>query len=61
MAASKLLHYCLDNLKKRLDEFGKTMEWADIVHWLNRLNEDLVQVRVRDFEQKELLAKRLCK
>lgn len=50
----------LEKLRKLLDLFDRNKEWADIVNWLNKLNEVIKSPGLKRIPNEEILAKRLC-
>ena len=47
-------------MKKLLDQFERNKEWADLVNWLNKINDVLKSGGLKKIPSEEILAKRLC-
>ena len=50
----------IEKLRKRLEQFEKAQEWADLVQILVQLNTELEAVNIFDVHFKDILSKRLC-
>lgn len=48
-----------EKIKKLLDQFERNKEWADLVNWLNKINEALKTPGLKRIPSEEILAKRL--
>ncbi len=49
----------VEKLKRLLEQFEKNKEWADLVNWLNKVNDTLSMPGLRQIPQEDILAKRL--